>query len=118
MVLDTLGELAQVYPAATLVFVGGSLVPFGGHNVVEAAVAGKAVIVGPHMENFQEIADEFGGEGALLRVGSGEELASVAIELLSDERRLVEIGERARALVLRNRGALQKTVEALEALVA
>lgn len=118
LLLDTLGELAQVYPAATIVFVGGSLVPSGGHNVVEAAVAGKAVIVGPHMENFQEIADDFGGEGALLRVGSGEELASVAIELLSDERRRVEIGERARAIVLRNRGALQKTVKALEALVA
>ncbi len=76
LVLDTLGELAQVYPLATVVFVGGSLVPAGGHNVLEAAVAGKAVVVGPHMENFQEIADQFRAEGALVQVASGAEGAA------------------------------------------
>ena len=59
LLLDTLGELAQVYALASVVFVGGSLVPSGGHNILEPAVAGKAVVVGPHMENFQEIADQF-----------------------------------------------------------
>src|SRR4030095_15811921 len=65
VLLDTLGELVQVYPLATVVFVGGSLVPTGGHNILEPAVAGKAVIVGPYMQNFQEIAQKFRCEGAM-----------------------------------------------------
>ncbi len=118
LVLDTLGELARVYPLASVVFVGGSLVPAGGHNVLEAAVAGKAVVVGPHMENFQEIADEFRAEGALLQVASVEELAREIVSLLTDEARCRAVGERARALVDRNRGALAATVDALARLVA
>jgi 3-deoxy-D-manno-octulosonic-acid transferase len=118
LVLDTLGELAQVYPLATVVFVGGSLVPAGGHNVLEPAAAGKAVIVGPHMENFQEVADEFLAEGALLRVGSARELADQVTALLADGARRDAIGERARRLIHRNRGALRGTVDALAGLVA
>jgi len=72
LLLDTVGELAGVYSLATVVFVGGSLVPTGGHNVLEAAVCGKAVVVGPHMENFQEIADTFREEGALVQIDSAE----------------------------------------------
>ena len=72
--LDTLGELAQVYRWPPWSSWAGSLVPAGGHNVLEAAVAGKAVVVGPHMENFQEIADEFLAEGALVQVALGGEL--------------------------------------------
>ena len=68
LLLDTLGELAQVYALASVVFVGGSLVPAGGHNILEPAVAGKAVVVGPHMENFQEIADQFRAESAMVQV--------------------------------------------------
>jgi 3-deoxy-D-manno-octulosonic-acid transferase len=118
LVLDTLGELAQVYPLAAVVFVGGSLVPAGGHNVLEAAVVGKAVIVGPHMENFQEVADEFLAEGALVRVASASELAEEVAALLADPARRDAIGERARALIQRNRGALRGTVDALAGLVA
>jgi len=118
LVLDTIGELAQVYPLASVVFVGGSLVPFGGHNVLEAAVAGKATIVGPHMENFQEVADEFLAEGALVQVRSAEELADEVAGLLADAGRRDAIGERARGLIHRNRGALRGTVDALAGLVA
>jgi 3-deoxy-D-manno-octulosonic-acid transferase len=113
LVLDTMGELAQVYPLATVVFVGGSLEPAGGHNVLEPAVAGKAVIVGPHMENFQEIADEFGGQDALVRVASAGELGAAVASLLADAARRQAVGERARALVARNRGALAATLDAL-----
>ena len=118
LLLDTIGELAQVYPAATVVFVGGSLVPSGGHNVLEPAVAGKAVVVGPHMENFQEIADRFRAEGALVQVDSDEGLATAVLGLLADEGRRDEVGRRARGLVERNRGALLATLDALERLVA
>jgi 3-deoxy-D-manno-octulosonic-acid transferase len=118
LVLDTIGELAQVYPLATLVFVGGSLVPRGGHNILEAAVAGKAVIVGPHMENFQEISDLFRENDALVQVSSAEALAAEMTALLGDEARRTRLGERARSLILENRGALEKTIEALRTLVA
>jgi 3-deoxy-D-manno-octulosonic-acid transferase len=118
LVLDTIGELAQVYGLATVVFVGGSLVPAGGHNVLEAAVAGKATIVGPHMQNFQEVADEFLAEGALVRADSADDLAREVAALLGDTARREAIGERARALIERNRGALRGTVDALAGLVA
>ena len=118
LVLDTLGELAQVYALATVVFVGGSLEPHGGHNVLEPAVAGKAVIVGPHMQNFQEIAEEFRREGALVQIGAPAELGSAVADLLADPERRLAIGARARGLVARNRGALERTVDALAALTA
>jgi 3-deoxy-D-manno-octulosonic-acid transferase len=117
MLLDTLGELAQVYPLAAAVFVGGSLVPTGGHNVLEAAVAGRAIVVGPSMTNFQEIADLFRTEHALVQVGSAAELGHELQALLRDEPRRRELGERARALIDRNRGALARTIDALTALL-
>jgi 3-deoxy-D-manno-octulosonic-acid transferase len=118
VLLDTLGELAQVYPLATVVFVGGSLVPAGGHNLLEAAVAGRAVVVGPHMENFREIADEFRAGQAVVQVTSAEALGREVADLLADSARRQELGARALALVDRNRGAVQRTVDALAALVA
>jgi 3-deoxy-D-manno-octulosonic-acid transferase len=117
LLLDTLGELARSYAFATIVFVGGSLVPRGGHNILEAAVAGKAVIVGPHMENFQEIADGFRSEAALVEVCSGAELGPAVADLLQDDARRDAIGARARALVARHRGALDRTVDVLATLV-
>jgi len=117
LLLDTLGELTQVYPHASVVFVGGSLVPTGGHNVLEPAVAGRPVVVGPHMENFQEIADAFRAQGALVQVASAEELGRVTADLLADPARRQELGERARSLVMASRGAVQTTVDALAPLV-
>ena len=118
LLLDTLGELASAYSYATVVFVGGSLVPKGGHNVLEAAAWGKPVAVGPHMENFQEIGDQFRAEGALVRVADEDELTGALAELLADEARRRELGDHARALVERNRGALRRTVDALAELLA
>jgi 3-deoxy-D-manno-octulosonic-acid transferase len=117
LLLDSLGELARVYALATVVFVGGSLMPSGGHNVLEAAVAGKAIVVGPHMENFQEIADQFLAEGALVQVASAEGLARETLALLADPEKRSEVGKRARDLVHRSRGAVEKTVDALARLL-
>ena len=117
MLLDTLGELSQVYALASVVFVGGSLVPAGGHNILEPAVAGKPVVVGPHMENFQEIADQFSSEQALVRVGSADELASEVSALLVDPERRAGLGARARELVGRNRGAVGRSTDALVSLL-
>jgi len=118
LVLDSLGELAGLYPLATVVFVGGSLVPAGGHNILEPAVAGRPVVVGPHMENFQEIADRFRAESALVQVGTAEELGREVAALMLDEGRRRALGEKARGLVESNRGAVPKTVDALAGLLA
>jgi 3-deoxy-D-manno-octulosonic-acid transferase len=118
LVLDTVGELARLYSLATIVFVGGSLVPHGGQNVLEAAIYGKAVMVGQYMHNFQEIADTFTAEGALVRVASSQDLGGAAVELVADEAKRTRIGEAARALIDRHRGAVDRTVDALASLVA
>jgi 3-deoxy-D-manno-octulosonic-acid transferase len=118
LLLDTMGELAHAYPFATVVFVGGSLVPTGGHNVLEPGRAGRAVIVGPHMENFQEIADEFRAAGALVQIAHAAALGPAVARLLGDPQERARLGERAQALVERSRGALRATVEALAELVA
>ncbi len=118
VVLDTMGELNQVYSLASVVFVGGSLVATGGHNVLEPAAAGKAVVVGPHMHNFSEIARQFKAEGAMVEVGSAGELAAAVESLLTDVEHRDEIGARARRLVDRNRGAVARTTQALAELLA
>jgi len=117
LVLDTLGELAQVYPLATVVFVGGSLERAGGHNVLEPAVAGKAIIVGPHMENFREIAAEFLAEDALVQVRDAAGLTDAVLRLCADAAARDALGARARGIVARNRGALDRTVDALAGLL-
>jgi 3-deoxy-D-manno-octulosonic-acid transferase len=118
VVLDTLGELAQVYLFATIVFVGGSLVPSGGHNILEPAGAGKPVIVGPHMDNFREIAEQFLAEKALVQVANADALGRAVADLLEDEPRRRALGARARSVVEANRGALAGTLDRLHGLGA
>ena len=110
VILDTIGELAQLYQVATAVFVGGSLVPVGGHNILEPAVYGKPIIFGPHMENFSEIADAFVTNGAALQVRNDRELQEAILALMNDPVRRARLGAAARALVDANRGARDKTL--------
>jgi 3-deoxy-D-manno-octulosonic-acid transferase len=113
IVLDTLGELAQLYQLATVVFVGGSLVDHGGHNILEPAVFGKPVVFGPHMQNFKEIADAFLASGAAVQVHSDRELGEAVLALAADPVRRAALGAAARALVEANRGAKDKTLAAI-----
>ncbi|HTM31806.1 MAG TPA: 3-deoxy-D-manno-octulosonic acid transferase [Vicinamibacterales bacterium] len=117
VVIDTIGELATLYQLGTVVFVGGSLVPTGGHNVLEPAVFGKPIVIGPHMDNFREIADAFVAAGAALRLDDEGDLEPALVELLGDPVRRARLGAAARALVEANRGAKDKTMAALEALL-
>jgi 3-deoxy-D-manno-octulosonic-acid transferase len=117
VVLDTLGELASLYQVATAVFVGGSLVDHGGHNILEPAMFGKPILFGPHMRNFQEIADAFVSNGAALQVESARELEDALIALVTDPVRRARLGAAARALVEANRGAKDKTLSAIAALL-
>jgi 3-deoxy-D-manno-octulosonic-acid transferase len=110
VVLDTIGELAQLYQLATVVFVGGSLVPAGGHNILEPALYGKPIVFGPHMENFGEIAETFLGNGAAIQVRSEAELETTLLSLVGDPVRRARVGAAARALVESNRGARDRTL--------
>ena len=115
VVLDTIGELADVYRIATVVFVGGSLVRAGGHNILEPAAFGKPIVVGPHMQNFTEIADTFLANDAAVQVRSDRELTTTILSLMGDPVRRARLGAAARALVEANRGAKDKTLAAIAA---
>jgi 3-deoxy-D-manno-octulosonic-acid transferase len=118
VILDTIGELAQLYQVATAVFVGGSLVDAGGHNILEPAVFGKPIVVGPHMQNFAEIARTFLENGAAIQIRAGRELEPVLLDLLRDPVQRARLGAAARALVEANRGARARTLDALAALLS
>jgi 3-deoxy-D-manno-octulosonic-acid transferase len=113
VVLDSLGELAQLYQVATAVFVGGSLADHGGHNILEPAVFGKPIVFGPHMQNFKEIADAFLSNDAAIQVQSERELDEVLLALVTDPVRRARLGAAARALVEANRGAKNKTLDVI-----
>ena len=117
VVLDTIGELAEVYQIATVVFVGGSLVRAGGHNILEPAVFGKPIVFGPHMENFAEIAKAFLANDAASEVRSDRELDATIVSLMGDPVRRARLGAAARALVEANRGARDKTLAVIAGLV-
>ncbi len=124
ILLDSVGELAALYRFASVVFVGGSLVPKGGHNILEPAFYAKPIIVGPHMENFREITWEFLLRDALVQLrGEGErELAAslrdALIRLLSDRNLAATLGSNARAAIDENRGATARTVEIVAELLS
>lgn len=113
LLLDTVGELAGILEAADLVFVGGSLVPAGGHNLLEPAYWGKPILFGPHMENFRDIAQLFLEAGAALTVTNPDDLARRVHELLQRERKRVDMGARARKLMEQGSGATERTLERL-----
>jgi 3-deoxy-D-manno-octulosonic-acid transferase len=117
VILDTIGELAQLFQIATAVFVGGSLVDAGGHNILEPAVFGKPIVFGPHMENFAEIAQTFLDNGAAVQIREKQELEPVLIGLLGDPVRRASLGAAARALVAANRGARVKSLAVLSELL-
>ncbi|MCX5710805.1 MAG: 3-deoxy-D-manno-octulosonic acid transferase, partial [Candidatus Omnitrophica bacterium] len=103
-ILDTIGNLLEFYKAADLVFVGGSLVRTGGHNILEPAIFAKPVIFGPHMFNFRDIADLFLKENAGVMVQNEEELKKQITFLLNSPQEARSLGERARQLIVKNQG--------------
>jgi 3-deoxy-D-manno-octulosonic-acid transferase len=114
VILDTVGELAQIYRVATVVFVGGSLVPTGGHNMLEPALLRKPVLFGPHTSNFRESAELLlHAEGAVL-VADGGQLEARVGELLSDADRRRRMGEAALHAIVSRQGAVQQTMELVE----
>ena len=113
VILDTIGELAYLFQVASVVFVGGSLVDHGGHNILEPAVHGKPIVFGPYMQNFAEIADTFLASHAAVQVSHPAELAQVLTRLAGDPVERARLGAAARALVEANRGAKPRTLQAI-----
>ena len=108
ILLDAVGPLQHCYALGFAAFVGGSLVPVGGHNVLEPARAGRPIIVGPYTENARDVVDRLIAGGGALRVSNGESLTWGFGGLLGEPERAVEMGRRARALVETGRGAVEQ----------
>ncbi len=114
-VIDTLGELMSFYACADVAFVGGSLQPIGGHNLLEPAAVGTATVTGPHLHNFSDIAAQMRKADAL-RIVNDADAAAVALEaLIADEGERARMASAGRALVEQGRGALQRTLHLFKA---
>lgn len=109
--VDTLGELPQFFCAGDVAFIGGSLVPVGGHNMIEASVQGIAVVFGPHLFNFHDISQQLLHADAARIVTDSQTLALTMQELLKDANLRYELGRNGKAYVESNRGALQRLIE-------
>jgi tetraacyldisaccharide 4'-kinase len=114
LLLDTIGELSSLFAFADVVFMGGTLARRGGHNILEPALFARPVIVGPHMENFQAIADEFREQGACVGIGEPGELAGAVARLLDHAGGM---GERARACAEAKRGATARALEEMRVIL-
>ncbi len=113
LLLDTMGELASTYPLANVVFVGGSIAPRGGHNIIEAAVSGVPIIVGPHMQNFEAITRRFLDAKAILQIKAADELVPAVRALLNDRDRSKHLGRCARDFVDNQRGVSERALDRL-----
>jgi 3-deoxy-D-manno-octulosonic-acid transferase len=117
MLLDTIGELASVYSLAAAAFVGGSVVPGGGHNPLEPAQFGVPIVMGPHYANFRAITDDLLAHEAI-RIAAKEDLAGTLIEMLLDRSAAKAMGERGRMVFDQQAGATSRCVEALRELLS
>jgi 3-deoxy-D-manno-octulosonic-acid transferase len=123
LLLDTVGELAAVYRYATVAFVGGTLVRHGGHSILEPAMYSKATVIGPSMENFRQIAEDFRAHSAIRQISAGEEnrplqvqqLLDVFLQLLQNAKEREELGKAALSYLEMNRGATKRTSEKIAA---
>ena len=114
-VIDTMGELMAFYACAEVAFVGGSLQPVGGHNLLEPAAVGTATVTGPHLHNFVEISRRLREAGALVIADDADAIAQALGELLADTQARGKISEAGRTLVEQGRGALARTLQMIDA---
>jgi 3-deoxy-D-manno-octulosonic-acid transferase len=117
-VVDTMGELLRFYAAADVAFVGGSLAPVGGHNLLEPAALARPVIVGPHTFNFAEVTEDLIRAGAVMRIPDGDALGPAVVRLLSRDIERRTMGEAAHRVMERERGAVERTMAIVERVLA
>jgi 3-deoxy-D-manno-octulosonic-acid transferase len=124
VLLDTIGELPSVYPLATIVFVGGSIAKTGGHNILEPAAVGACILTGAHTYNFREIVEAFVRAEAIVQLpampdsDAALELKRLFAKFLTEPDKQRLIGERAKQLINQSRGATERTMELLKAVLA
>ncbi len=114
VLLDAMGELAAAYRIADVVFVGGSMVTTGGHNILEPALWKKPILFGPHMENFRQMAELFISEDACIQVTDPDDLAFAVTTLLANPEKAAAIAERAYEILAQNQGASIRCADILE----
>ena len=117
VVVDTIGQLQRFYGACDVAFVGGSLIPHGGQNMLEPAAQGRAVIFGPHTDNFRRDVELLLTADAVVQVSGRDELAEQLAQLLGDPARCAAYGERARRVIEENQGATARTLELVHDLI-
>jgi 3-deoxy-D-manno-octulosonic-acid transferase len=117
LLVDTIGDLAALYALADVAFVGGSLVPRGGHNIIEPAQYGVAIVTGNHTENFRDIVSLFRSRDAV-RIATLAELPLTLMQLLANDAERQALGRRAFETIRSQMGATSRTLEALKTLVA
>jgi 3-deoxy-D-manno-octulosonic-acid transferase len=124
LLLDTIGELRSIFSLASIVFVGGSIAPAGGHNILEPAAAGSCIVTGSHTENFKDIVETFAEADAIVQLPALSEaeaantLTTVFDQLFDDPERRRALGARARTLVEQNRGASERSVDLLTKMIS
>ena len=118
VILDTRGELAMVYQEATVAFVGGTLIPIGGHNLLEPAFWAKPVLFGPYTDHCVEIADLLVQAGGGRRVSTREDLTQQLLQLFDRREERVRMGQAAQSVIRENQGALRETIEAIDRVLA
>ena len=114
IIVDTIGELSTLYNLATIVIIGGSFVPHGGQNPLEAMYYKKPVIFGEHMFNFQQITEEILSSGAGMMVKKGADLTRTLKVLLNDKSKPKEMGEKGYGIIIKNRGAVERNLAMVE----
>lgn len=114
---DSMGEMMMAFKLAQVAFVAGSLIPVGGHNIIEPASIGKPVLSGPYVHNFAEVFKELEASGGAKTAASEGDISSIVIDLLGSPEKAREMGCRAKAVIEKNRGALDKTIQELEAFI-
>lgn len=115
LILDTIGQLSEFYSIADIVFMGGSLIKRGGHNIIEPARFGKAVLFGPYMNNFRDMANRFLSKGASVMVKDRHRLKEAIRSLLKDKTRIADMGEKAAFLIEQNKGAVSGIIGEIKA---
>jgi 3-deoxy-D-manno-octulosonic-acid transferase len=116
ILLDTIGELSELFSKGDIAFIGGSLLSYGGHNILEPAYWGKPILFGPHMDNFP-FAEDFIKEGAALMVKDSRDIAEAVENLLHNTEKAKQMGQRAKAIIKRNTGAVKKALHLVENLL-
>ena len=110
---DSMGEMFAYYAACDIAFIGGSLLPLGGQNLIEACALGKPVLIGPHTFNFSLVSEQAIAAGAAQRVEDAVDMLQQASVLLRDPAAMASVGSQAQAFALQHRGATDRTMDVL-----